>query len=350
MTFSWPDILSGLVRREGLEQEAATWALNEIFQGRASEVQLAAMLIALRAKGETEDEISGLSEAMLANAVKVSLDREAVDVVGTGGDRANTVNISTMAAIVAAAAGARVVKHGSRAASSMSGTADTLEALGVNIQLDPAKQAQVLDEVGIVFLFAQLYHPAMKNVAGVRKQLAIQTTFNFLGPLSNPAQPRAIALGVAHDEMAPTIARVLGHRGVRGLVFRGYDGLDELTTTSPSDVWLVADGRVHRTSIDPQQLGLKPAAPADLTGGDAAHNAQVARDMLDGKPGPVRDIVVLNAAAALACFRGVSPVVPLVEQLAEAMDDVRAAIDSGQGAKTLETWVAATSPRTSTQQ
>lgn len=342
MSFSWPDILTGLVRSEGLEAEAAEWALNEIFNGRASEVQLAALLVALRAKGETEDEISGLSAAMLANATPILLDDEAVDVVGTGGDRANTVNISTMSAIVAAAAGAKVIKHGSRAASSQAGTADTLEALGVNIMLDPTRQAAVLDEVGIVFLFAQLYHPAMKNVAGVRKQLAIQTTFNFLGPLSNPARPRAMALGVANDDVAPVVARVLAGRGVRGLVFRGFDGLDELTTTSPSDVWLVTDGRVHRTTLNPLDLGLEPAAPADLTGGPAEHNAQVVRDLVAGKPGPVRDIVVLNAAAALLAYRGVSPVVGLVEQMRETMDDVSAAIDSGTAAGLLENWVAIT--------
>lgn len=342
MSYSWPDILTGLVRREGLEAEAAEWALNEIFAGRANEVQLAALLVALRAKGETEDEIAGLSSAMLANAVPVSLDQEAVDVVGTGGDRANTVNISTMAAIVAAGAGAKVIKHGSRAASSMSGTADTLEALGLNIAVDPAKQAAILDEVGIVFLFAQQYHPAMKNVGGVRKQLAIQTTFNFLGPLSNPAQPRAMALGVANDDVAPVIARVLAGRAVRGLVFRGFDGLDELTTTSASDVWTISDGRVHRTTIDPVALGFTPAAPHDLIGGAPEVNAQAVRDVVAGKPGPVRDIVLLNAAAALLAYRGVSPVIPLVEQLLETKDDVAAAIDDGRASDVLDRWVAAT--------
>lgn len=339
MTHSWPEILSGLVRREGLESEAAEWALNEIFAGRANEVNLAALLVALRAKGETEDEIIGLSNAMLANCLPITLDREAVDVVGTGGDRANTVNISTMAALVAASAGARVIKHGSRAASSMAGTADTLEALGVNISLDPMRQAEVLRETGIVFLFAQQYHPAMKFVGPVRKQLAIQTTFNFLGPLSNPAQPRAMALGVADDDIAPVVARVLAGRGVRGLVFRGFDGLDELTTTSASDVWVISDSRVHRTTLNPLDLGLKAAAPSDLTGGDAAHNATVVQELAAGKAGPVRDIVVLNAAAALLSFRGVSAVVPLVEQMQETKQDVEAALDSGATASTLERWV-----------
>lgn len=340
--FSWPDILTGLVRREGLEASAANWALNEILAGRASEVQIAALLTALRAKGETEDEISGLAEAMLSNATPISIDPDAVDIVGTGGDRANTVNVSTMAAIVAAAAGAKVVKHGARAASSSSGTADTLEALGVRLDVEPEKQAAILDEVGISFLFAQQYHPTMKTVAGVRRQLAIQTTFNFLGPLANPARPRAMALGVANDQMAPVIARVLAERGTRGLVFRGFDGLDELTTTSASDVWMIAEGRVHRTVLDPTDLGLEAAAPHDLTGGDAHHNAAVVRDVMSGVEGPVRDIVVLNAAAGVLAYRGISTVQELVEQMAAPLRDVRQAIDSGQAARTLDAWIAAT--------
>ena len=262
--------------------------------------------------------------------------------VGTGGDRANTVNISTMAALVASAAGAKVVKHGSRAASSQAGTADTLEELGIRIALEPERQAEVLGKVGITFLFAQFYHPAMKHVAGVRKQLAIQTTFNFLGPLSNPARPQAMALGVANDDIAPVVARVLARRGVRGLVFRGFDGLDELTTTSSSDVWLLADGRVHRTTLDPADLGLPPAAPSDLRGGDAQHNAQVVRDLVAGRTGPVRDIVVLNAAAALLAYRGVSSVVPLAEQLAVTLADANRALDDGSAQRKLDAWIEAT--------
>lgn len=340
--YTWPDILTGLVRSEGLEATAASWALNEILAGRASDVQIAALLTALRAKGESEDEISGLANAMLNNATPITLDPDAVDIVGTGGDRANTVNVSTMAAIVAAGAGAKVVKHGSRAASSQSGTADTLEALGVRIDLEPGRQAAVLDEVGIAFLFAAMYHPAMKNVAGVRKALGIQTTFNFLGPLANPARPRAMALGVANDDVAPVIARVLAERGTRGMVFRGFDGLDELTTTSPSDVWLIAEGRVYRTTLDPMDLGLQPAAPIDLVGGEPQHNAQVARDTFAGKTGPVRDIVVLNAAAALLSYRGISTVEPLVDQLRGPLQAAQEAIDSGKAESTLNAWVDAT--------
>ncbi len=337
--YSWPEVLTGLVRSEGLEFEAAQWALGEIFAQRATDVQVTALLVAMRAKGETEDEIRGLVQAMLDNSVKIELEQEAVDIVGTGGDRANTVNISTMAAIVAASAGTRVVKHGSRAASSQSGTADTLEALGVNIMMAPERQAAVLAETNISFLFAQLYHSAMRFVGGVRKQLGIKTTFNFLGPLANPAQPRAMALGVADDEMAPLMARVIAGRGGRGLVFRGFDGLDELTTTSPSDVWAVGDGRVHYTSVDPLKLGLDPAAPHDLVGGPPEHNAQVVRDLVDGKPGPVRDIVLLNAAAAMLAFHGVDQGRDVGEQIAEHLDEARAAIDSGATKANLDRWV-----------
>lgn len=337
--YSWPDILSGLVRREGLEVDAAQWALDEIFAGRASEVQVAALLTALRAKGETEDEIRGLVQSMLDNSTPVQLPSDAVDIVGTGGDRANTVNISTMAAIVASSAGARVIKHGSRAASSMSGTADTLEALGVNITPDPELQPRILDEANIAFLFAAMYHPALKNVGGVRKQLAIQTTFNFLGPLANPAQPVAMALGVADDEMAPLMARVIASRGGRGLVFRGFDGLDELTTTSPSDVWLVSGERVHRTSLDPMGLGLAPAAPVDLVGGPPEHNAQVVWDLVDGKPGAVRDIVLLNAAAALLAYHGVDVDGDVGEQVGRYLNVAAEAIDSGKSKTNLQRWI-----------
>jgi anthranilate phosphoribosyltransferase len=337
--YTWPEILTGLVRSEGLESDAAEWALDEILNGRASDVQIAALLTALRAKGETEDEIRGLAQAMLNNSIPLELGHEAVDIVGTGGDRANTVNISTMAAIVAASAGAKVIKHGSRAASSQSGTADTLEALGVNISVDPSRQAEILERTNIAFLFAQLYHSAMKNVGAVRKQLAIQTTFNFLGPLANPAQPRAMALGVADDEMAPLLARVIASRDGRGLVFRGFDGLDELTTTSPSDVWVVSEGRVHRTALDPLDLGLAPAAPADLVGGPPEHNAQVVRDLVAGERGPVRDIVLLNAAAALLAFHGVDTEATLADQLAPYLALAADAIDSGRSATNLQLWI-----------
>src|SRR5436190_1739884 len=228
-----------------------------------------------------------------------------VDLVGTGGDAAHTVNISTMGAIVAAAAGARVAKHGNRAASSACGAADVLEALGVVITLPPECSAQLAEEVGIAFLFAPLYHPAYRHSAAPRRELGVPTVFNFLGPVANPARPGAQAVGVSDPRMGAVLAGVLAARGCSALVFHGDDGLDELTTADTSTVWVVHAGEVSQTVLDPAALGLPMSKPGDLRGGDAAHNATVARSVLDGEPGPIRDTVVLNAAAALAAAEGV---------------------------------------------
>ncbi len=346
MSFTWPVVLTELVARRDLGPDAAAWAMDQILAGDATPVQVAGFAIALRAKGESVGEISGLSASMLTHATPIQLDPEAVDVVGSGGDRANTVNVSTMAAIVAAACGVPVVKHGNRAASSACGTADCLEALGVAIDVPPAAQAGVLAEAGIVFLFAAMYHPALRYVASARRELGVPTTFNFLGPLANPARPRAQAVGVADARMAPLVAGVIAERGNRGLVFHGSDGLDELTTTTSSDVWLIRDGRVVATRLDPAELGVVPARREDLVGGDPAHNAEVVRQVLAGAPGPVRDIVALNAAAALLAFAG-----PLLDaapaaQLAEPLRRAYAAIDSGAAAALLDLWVRVTQAAT----
>lgn len=338
MTWAWPDVLTGLVGGRDLDYEAATWAMNDILAGNATPVQIAAFMVALRTKGETVEEISALSGAMLANARPIALPTNAVDIVGTGGDRARTVNVSTMAAMVAAAAGAKVVKHGNRAASSACGTADVLEELGVVLDLPPERQREVFDATGIVFLFASYYHPSLRHAALPRRELGISTTFNFLGPLANPARPLAQAVGVADARMAALMAGVLAGRGNRGLVFHGGDGLDELTTTTTSDVWVIADGRSVRTSLDPADLGLPPAVKEDLVGGDAAHNAQVVRDTFAGKPGPVRDIVLLNAAAALLAFDGPDPDRRLAEQLADAVARAGQAVDSGAASSLLDRW------------
>jgi anthranilate phosphoribosyltransferase len=245
-----------------------------------------------------------------------------------------------MAAVVAAAAGARVVKHGNRAASSACGAADVLEALGVALDLAPERQADVVAEVGIGFLFAPLYHPALRHAVW-RRELGIPTTFNFLGPLANPAQPVAQAVGVADIRMAALMAGVFAGRGQRGLVVHGGDGLDELTTTTTSTVWVYADGQVRQRELDPARLGIPRAEVADLVGGDPAANAQVVRDLLSGRPGPVRDIVTLNAAAALVAFDG--PVAEgLDDQLADGLERARGAIDSGAGEAILQAWVDAT--------
>ncbi|HOQ52151.1 MAG TPA: anthranilate phosphoribosyltransferase [Micropruina sp.] len=342
MGYTWPDVLTGLISRENLSAEAAGWAMDEILAGNATPVQMAGFLVALRAKGETVDEIAGLAEAMLARATPIGLPSEAVDVVGSGGDRANTVNISTMAAVVAAGAGAKVVKHGNRAASSACGAADVLETLGVVLDLRPERQAEVLHEAGIVFLFAPLYHPSLRHAGTARRELGIQTPFNFLGPLANPARPAAQAVGVANARMAAIVAGVLAARGTRGLVFHGDDGLDELTTTTTSDVWLIAGGDVVATRLNPADLGLADAARDDLVGADAAHNAGVVRGVLGGERGPVRDIVLLNAAAALLADTGPDLGRDVTDQVAEQLQRAERSIDSGAAATTLQTWVAAT--------
>lgn len=342
MGHTWPDVLTGLIGRENLSVGAASWAMDEILAGNATPVQMAGFLVALRAKGETVEEITGLAESMLERSTPITLDRRAVDVVGSGGDRANTVNVSTMAAIVAAGAGAKVVKHGNRAASSACGAADCLEGLGVVLNVRPELQAEVLDRAGIVFLFAPLYHPSLRHAATARSELGIQTPFNFLGPLANPARPSAQAVGIANRSIAALVAGVLARRGTQGLVFHGDDGLDELTTTTTSDIWLIADGVVRRSSLNPADLGLAPASKQDLVGGDVALNAGVVRKVLAGQTGPVRDIVVLNAAAALLAYAKPDLDRDVTEQLAEHVAVAAGAIDSGAAAAVLDAWVAAT--------
>jgi len=342
VSFTWAGVLSDLVRGTDLAPDAAGWAMDQILAGDATPVQVAGFAIALRSKGETVAELTGLSQAMLERATPVTLPSEAVDVVGSGGDRANTVNVSTMAAIVTAACGVPVVKHGNRAASSACGTADCLEALGVGIDVPPSAQPEVLSRAGIVFLFAAMYHPSLRFAATARKELGVPTTFNFLGPMANPARPSAQAVGVADARMAPLVAGVIASRGHRGLVFHGDDGLDELTTTTASDVWLIRDGQVVATRLDPAELGVVPATRQDLVGADPAFNAAVVRSVLSGTPGAVRDIVALNSAAAQLAFAGPDLEAPLVTQFAGPLRKAYAAIDSGAATRSLDTWVAAT--------
>lgn len=339
---TWPDLLTQLVTGHDLEPAQTTWAMSEILQGQASPVQIAAFAVALRAKGETVAEVSRMADAMLEFATPITLDREAVDVVGSGGDRRNTVNISTMAAIAAAAAGAKVVKHGNRAASSACGTADVLEEVGVVLDLAPGAQQDIMDKVGLVFLFAAHYHGSLRHAGPVRRELGISTTFNFLGPMANPARPTAQAVGVADERMAGLVAGVLAGRGARGMVFHGGDGLDELTTTTTSKVWLLANGEVRTTELDPLDLGLPRAEIADLVGGLPPVNAAILREVMAGKPGPVADIVILNAAAALLAYEGPDPDGDLVEQLAPRTDRVRAVLGDGSATTRLNEWVAAT--------
>jgi anthranilate phosphoribosyltransferase len=337
-TPTWPRLLTRLLGREDLSASDTAWAMNEVMAGEATPVQVAAFVVALRAKGESPQEVAGMAAAMLERATPVNLPLACVDIVGTGGDGAHTVNISSMAAVVTAAAGAPVAKHGNRAASSSSGAADVLEALGVAIDLPAAAVAHCVQEAGIGFFFAPVFHPGMRHAAVPRREMGIGTVFNFLGPLTNPARPVAAAIGCADTRMAPVLAAVLAGRGSRALVFRGDDGLDELTTGTTSSVWVVRDGEVEPDRVDPSALGIA-APPADaLRGADAAHNAAVFRRVVEGEQGPVRDAVVLNAAGALAAFDERSA--RLHDALAAGMERAARAIDDGSAAALLDRWIA----------
>ncbi|MCG2622206.1 anthranilate phosphoribosyltransferase [Arthrobacter sp. I2-34] len=338
---TWPVLISALIAGEDLTAEQTRWAMNTIMAGDATDSQIAGFLVALRAKGETVEELTGLVEAMVANARPIDIPGEKLDIVGTGGDRHNTVNISSMAALVCAGAGARIVKHGNRAASSSSGSADVIEALGVRLDLPVDRVARTAVEAGITFCFAQVFHPSFRFTAVPRRDLGVATVFNFMGPLTNPAQPTAAAIGVADARLAPLVAGVLAVRGVRALVFRGGDGLDELSTTGPSMIWEVRDGKVTESEFDPLVLGIPRATLDDLRGGDAKANAEVVRRLLAGDKGPVRDAVVLNAAAALVALES-SAEGPLEDRIEAALRRANESIDSGAAAAALERWVAAT--------
>ncbi|MBE7323293.1 anthranilate phosphoribosyltransferase [Nocardioides sp. Y6] len=324
-----------------LSRAQASWAMNEVLEGSATPAQIAGFAVALRAKGESVDEVQGLSDAMLAAGNPIDVPGRLLDIVGTGGDRSMSVNISTMSAIVAAAAGAKVVKHGSRSASSECGSADVLEALGIRLDLPVDRVAGIADEVGITFCFAAAFHPAMRHAAVPRRELGVATTFNFLGPLSNPARPAAQAIGCADARMAPIMAEVFARRGVDAWVFRGDDGLDELTTTTTSTLWAVDGGVVSVHRVDPTDHGIELSDAEALRGGSPAHNAQVVRDLVAGRPGAVRDAVVLNAGAALAVYAAASEGT-VEERLSRGIARARAVLDDGSAATLLERWITAT--------
>ena len=328
----WPRVLSLLAAHEALSVDESAEAMRQIMAGEATPGQIGAFLMALRTKGETVGEIEGLARTMLEFANPVIPPSPVVDVVGTGGDRSGTFNISTVSAIVVAGAGVPVAKHGNRAASSHCGSADVLEALGVRIDLDAAGVQRCLVEAGIAFLFAPVFHPAMGNAGPVRRELRVPTVFNFLGPLTNPARPFAQVVGVSDERMLPLMAQVLARRGTRATLFRGLDGLDELTTTGPSRVLEVRDGEVEETAVDPSDLGLARARLEDLAGGDPAASAQIARRVLGGEPGPRRDVVLLNAGAALE-------VAGTAKDLPDGLRIAAESIDSGAAAAVLDRWV-----------
>jgi anthranilate phosphoribosyltransferase len=337
--FAWPDVLLPLMRREDLEPAAVETAMATILSGDATDAQIAAFATLLRAKGETPVELAALVRTMLQFAEPVPIDPEApagplVDTCGTGGDRSHTFNISTVAALVIAGAGVRVAKHGNRAASSACGSADLLEELGVVIDLGPDGVVRCIEEAGIAFCFAQKFHAAMRFAGPVRKDLGVPTTFNFLGPLANPARVTRQVVGVSDPGMADRVVGTLRELGAeRAMVFFGHDGLDELTTTDVSTVRELRDGEVTRTVLDPLDLGVARADSTALRGGTPAENAVIARRVLDGEKGAVRDVVLLNAAAALV-------VADVAGNLAEGLETAAAAIDGGAAAGALERFVA----------
>ncbi|KQQ95223.1 anthranilate phosphoribosyltransferase [Leifsonia sp. Leaf325] len=342
---TWPNVLASLLRGEDLSVSDASWCMQEIMTGEATDAQIAGFLVALAAKGETVDEIVGFRDAILDNAVSLPVPSMALDIVGTGGDRFGTVNVSTMSAIIAAASGVPVVKHGNRAASSASGSSDVLAALGLDLTLPADRVAAILAETGITFAFASAFHPGFRHAGPVRAGLGIPTVFNYLGPLCNPARAEANAVGVASLERVPLFVGVYQTRGATALVFRGDDGLDELTTTGHSHVWEVSRGLVTEHDIDPRDLGLPRAKMADLVGGDAAHNAGVVRSLLAGESGPVRDIVLLNAAAGLVAYdlanNAALVQTSILERFAAKMAIAAETIDSGAAAAKLEEWIEA---------
>jgi anthranilate phosphoribosyltransferase len=335
---TWPSLLNRLLAGHDLTSTDTAWAMREVMTGEATPVQTAAFVVALRAKGESPEEVAGFAAAMLDVATPVQLPVPSVDIVGTGGDGAHTVNISSMAAVVTAATGVPVAKHGNRAASSSSGAADVLDALGVVIDLPADGVARCVAEAGIGFFFAPVFHPGMRHAAVARREMGIGTVFNFLGPLTNPARPAAAAIGCADARMAPVLAQVLADRGTRALVFRGDDGLDELTTATTSAVWVVRGGDVVADRVDPSALGIPTPPPGALRGGDAAVNAEVFRRVVEGEKGPVRDAVLLNAAAALVAFDERQG--RLHDALGAGMARAAAAVDDGRASALLENWVA----------
>ncbi|SBT45009.1 anthranilate phosphoribosyltransferase [Micromonospora auratinigra] len=338
---TWPLLLNALLRGEELSTADTAWAMDEIMTGAAGPAQMAGFAVALRAKGETPAELAGLVQAMLGRSVEVELPEEiratALDVVGTGGDLAHTVNISTMTALVVAGAGVRVVKHGNRAASSSCGTADLLEHLGIPLDLDPEQVARCVTEAGIGFCFAARFHPGMRHAGPVRREVGVPTFFNFLGPLTNPARPRAGAVGCFDLRMAPVMAAVFAARGDSVVVMRGEDGLDEFTTAAPTRLWVAQQGTVREALVDAVDLGVPRATLADLRGGDATYNAGVAHRLLAGETGPVRDAVLVNAGAALATQGPLDG--DLTGALRAGMDRAAESIDSGAAAAALDRWL-----------
>ncbi len=328
----WPHVLSTIAAGTSLDRDEAAAAMRAVMSGEATPAQVGGLLMALRTKGETVEEIEGLADTMLGFANPVAPPVPVVDTCGTGGDRSGTFNISTVAALVVAGAGVPVAKHGNRAASSICGSADLLEALGVRIDLDATGVERCLAEAGIAFIFAPVFHPAMGHAAPIRRELRVPTVFNFLGPLTNPARPFAQVVGVSDERMLPLLAQVLARRGTRARLFRALDGLDELTTTGPSLVFDVQDGELRESMLEPADLGLARSEVVDLRGGDPGASAAIALAILHGETGPRRDVVLLNSAAAIEVSGRAS-------SIGEGLAMAATSIDSGAAVDVLARWV-----------
>jgi anthranilate phosphoribosyltransferase len=333
----WTELLDALMAGRDLTRDDAYWAMSEVIGGEVTPVRLAAFLIALRAKGETADEVAGAASALLAQAEPVTIAGTTIDLVGTGGDGLGVVNLATIAAVVVASTGLTVVKHGGRAASSQAaGSGDVIEQLGQPLNLTPAQARAIALGAGIVYLFAPCFHTGMRHAASVRRELGVPTIFNVLGPLLNPARPTHQLVGVASSRFVGVIAEVLAARGTNALVVRGDDGLDKLTVTTTSRALEVRAGRVNAHVIDPRRFGLPLADIGALRGGDAAANADVVRSVLAGQRGPIRDAVLLNAGAAYATVTGSGD---LEDRIADGIARCADAIDSGASRATLKRWI-----------
>lgn len=336
-SYKWDEVFESLHGGKDLSAQLASWAMQEILSGHTEIETIKTFLLALRNKGESAGEVEAFVSTLYENANLIDIPDRCVDVVGTGGDGANTINISTAAAIITTAAGARTLKHGNRAATSKSGAADLLEAFGVNINLDAAAVAECVRKIGIGFAYAPMFHPAMKNAAPARKELGVPTVFNILGPLANPARPKAVAIGVARADLLKVVAEVLARRGCQGFVFRGDDGLDELTVSTTSSVYVINEGQIRFEKFDPAELGIERTPLEKLIGGTPAENLEITKRIFAGDKTPYRDAVLLNAAAAIAAFKG-DLNLGIEQQLANGLVLAKQAVDSSAASHLVKRW------------
>lgn len=333
----WQETLVTLSNKKNLAPDQIKFAMSEILEGRASDQQISEFLLGLKNKGETPEEVNALVDVLYQHATLIDIPDRAIDVVGTGGDGFNTINISTSAAIVTTAAGARVIKHGNRAASSKSGSADLLEALDIKIDLNASQVSEIVRKIGIGFAYAPNFHPAMRYAAPVRKSLGTPTIFNILGPLANPARPKVVAIGVAREEMVPLVAEVLAARGCEGFVFRGREGLDEISIAGKTDIFQLNNGIVTKHEFDPSDIGVDKNSLESIRGGDADLNARITLEVFSGKSGPYREAILLNSAIAIAAFKGDFDL-GIEQQIANGYVLAKSAIDSGKAKDLVYRW------------